>query len=85
MYESSKALLQESIEMIRQDLATLGTSKRDVKKRAEYEQTLQNMERALAKFDQGTYGVCERCGKPIEEDLLAQFPSVGWHEACPAA
>lgn len=70
--------------MVEQDLSTLGTSKRDVKKRQEFEQTLQNMKRALAKFDQGTYGACEQCGKAMDEEFLAQFPSVTKHEECAA-
>jgi DnaK suppressor protein len=34
---------------------------------------LQN-ERALARLNDGTYGVCERCGKPIGKLRLQAFP-----------
>jgi DnaK suppressor protein len=34
------------------------------------QQTLDQIDRALAKLDEGTYGICERCGKPIGEDRL---------------
>lgn len=30
---------------------------------------------ALERIDQGTYGLCEKCGKPIEEDRLMANPS----------
>ena len=34
-----------------------------------------NIERALAKLEEGTYGVCEISGHPIEEDRLEANPS----------
>jgi DnaK suppressor protein len=37
--------------------------------------TLEQVERALARIDDGTYGTCERCGKPIGEDRLRARPS----------
>lgn len=30
---------------------------------------------ALERIDKGTYGICETCGKPIEEDRLLANPS----------
>ena len=38
------------------------------------ERLLAQVKRALAKMDEGTYGVCDRCGKPIEEDRLRAVP-----------
>lgn len=38
------------------------------------EHLLAQVKRALAKMDDGTYGVCEHCGKPIEEDRLRAVP-----------
>lgn len=35
---------------------------------------LRDVERALAKMDAGTYGVCERCGKPIGDERLDAIP-----------
>src|SRR5215204_5012489 len=32
------------------------------------QQTLAQIDRALAKLDDGTYGMCERCGKEIGEE-----------------
>jgi DnaK suppressor protein len=37
-------------------------------------QTLAAVNRALAKLDDGSYGTCERCGRPIGEDRLRARP-----------
>ena len=39
------------------------------------EETLIAVERALQKLDEGTYGQCEGCGKPIGEDRLEAMPA----------
>jgi RNA polymerase-binding transcription factor len=36
---------------------------------------LAEVERALAKMDDGTYGLCERCGEPIAEARLEAMPA----------
>lgn len=36
---------------------------------------LDEIDRALAKFADDTYGVCERCGKPISEARLEAMPA----------
>lgn len=36
--------------------------------------TLEELNAALHKFDEGTYGVCENCGKPIAEKRLRALP-----------
>jgi DnaK suppressor protein len=35
---------------------------------------LERTERALAKLDDGTYGLCDVCGQPIAEKRLAAMP-----------
>ena len=35
---------------------------------------LRDVERALERIDDGTYGLCERCGKPIDRDRLDARP-----------
>jgi RNA polymerase-binding protein DksA len=35
---------------------------------------LQKIERALGRIDAGTYGVCERCGKPIPKARIKALP-----------
>jgi DnaK suppressor protein len=37
---------------------------------------LQKNERALRRIDEGTYGICERCGKPIEKARIKALPYV---------
>ena len=35
---------------------------------------LADMEHALRKFDEGKYGICERCGEPIDPARLEALP-----------
>jgi DnaK suppressor protein len=35
---------------------------------------LQKIEKAIARMDEGTYGICERCDKPIEKARLKALP-----------
>ena len=37
---------------------------------------IQKIDRALKRIDDGTYGVCERCGKPIEKARIKALPYV---------
>jgi DnaK suppressor protein len=37
---------------------------------------LAKIDRALGKMDEGTYGICIRCGKPIEKARLKALPYV---------
>ena len=41
--------------------------------------TLADVERALAKLDEGTYGVCDRCGSAISQERLEARP---WTALC---
>lgn len=40
----------------------------DLRKRAA------SLEQQLSRISQGTYGICERCGRPIDPDRLAVLP-----------
>ena len=47
------------------------------------ERDVEDVERALDRLDQGTYGTCEVCGEPIGDDVLAASPTTrtcGRHE-----
>ena len=35
---------------------------------------LAKIEKALARMDEGTYGICERCGRPIEKARIMALP-----------
>ena len=35
---------------------------------------LERIEKAVTKIDEGTYGLCDRCGKPIEKARLKALP-----------
>ncbi len=39
------------------------------------EAELADVERALARIDDGTYGICEACGKPIGDARLEAMPA----------
>ncbi|MFE4455224.1 TraR/DksA C4-type zinc finger protein [Streptomyces sp. NPDC056796] len=41
---------------------------------AHAQETLEQTERALARLDAGTYGLCEVCGKPIGKARMQAFP-----------
>lgn len=41
--------------------------------------TLADVDRALAKVDEGTYGTCDVCGGPVGEDRLEALP---WAVLC---
>jgi RNA polymerase-binding transcription factor len=46
---------------------------------------LERTDRALAKLDDGTYGVCDRCGQPIPERRLEAMPDSVLCVPCAAA
>jgi RNA polymerase-binding protein DksA len=43
------------------------------------EETLREIDDAVARIDAGTYGVCISCGKPIDEERLEAMP---WAAKC---
>ena len=49
------------------------------------EETLLAVEKALAKLDAGTYGVCENCGKTISEARLEAMPATRYCIDCASA
>lgn len=44
--------------------------------------SLNGVQRALAKLDGGTYGTCERCAAEISEARLEVMPGARWCIAC---
>jgi DnaK suppressor protein len=49
------------------------------------ERKLQSVERALAALNRGKYGLCERCGQPIEAERLKILPDTTMCVKCKAA
>lgn len=43
---------------------------------------LQEIDDALRRIDDGTYGTCMRCGKPIDEARLEAVPTALYHAEC---
>jgi DnaK suppressor protein len=43
---------------------------------------LAQIEGALERMDEGTYGLCQRCGKPINPERLEAFPYVAYDIDC---
>ncbi|MBB5157626.1 TraR/DksA family transcriptional regulator [Saccharopolyspora phatthalungensis] len=49
---------------------------------ADARRELDALERATSRLDDGTYGVCERCGKPIGPERLEALPAATTCIAC---
>jgi DnaK suppressor protein len=47
---------------------------RDLALSAQARAAVEEIDRALAKLDAGTYGVCEQCGQPIKKARLKALP-----------
>jgi DnaK suppressor protein len=47
-------------------------------------QEMSDIERALEKFDKGTYGFCENCGQPIDPERLEVLPQAAYCLKCKA-
>jgi RNA polymerase-binding transcription factor DksA len=66
-----------------QHQAELGTEtferERDLTALMMVEAELEDIQRALRKIEQSTYGVCEECGKPIADERLEAKP---WARYC---
>src|ERR687884_2289933 len=48
-------------------------------------QMVADIDQALLRIDEGTYGQCARCGKPIDERRLEAMPTARYDAACQAA
>ena len=55
---------------------------RDLALSAQALATVEEIDRALAKIDAGTYGTCEQCGQPIPKARLKALPSATLCVAC---
>ena len=55
---------------------------RDLALSAQARAAVDEIDRAIAKIDTGTYGVCERCGNPIPKARLKALPYAALCVAC---
>ena len=62
---------------------TLELEKRLVLEKRIREQ-LAGVEHALRKFEEGTYGLCDNCGQPIDPARLEALPEASWCMNCKA-
>jgi DnaK suppressor protein len=46
---------------------------------------IEEIDEALRRIDEGTYGQCVRCGKPIDEERLKAMPTARYDAECQAA
>lgn len=46
--------------------------------------TLTEIDHALEKYEAGTYGLCDSCGQPIEQDRLEALPQANLCLSCKA-
>ena len=46
---------------------------------------IEEIDEALGRIEDGTYGQCERCGKPIDEERLKAMPTARYDAECQAA
>lgn len=62
-----------------QHQADLGTEtferEKDLSILEQIEAELADVEHALRRLDEGTYGICEACGRPIGDERLAAVPA----------
>ena len=65
---------------LNEDFADAGTAtfdrERDLSIRNNVLDLIDTVTRALQRIDDGTYGTCERCGKPIDAARIKAFPRV---------
>lgn len=47
-------------------------------------QMVADIDQALMRIDEGSYGVCVRCGRPIDERRLEAMPTARYDAACQA-
>ncbi|MBV9211049.1 MAG: TraR/DksA family transcriptional regulator [Acidobacteria bacterium] len=48
-------------------------------------QMVADIDQALLRIDEGSYGICERCGKEIDERRLEAVPTARYDAQCQAA
>ncbi|MDT4898014.1 MAG: DnaK suppressor protein [Acidobacteriota bacterium] len=76
--ESMDDGVKDSVDMSMQDVSqelSLRLGERE-------SQIVADIDQALLRIDEGTYGECTRCGKPIDERRLEAMPTARYDAAC---
>jgi DnaK suppressor protein len=59
-----------------EDGTSVQEQERNLAVSADLRDIVDQIESALARLDEGTYGTCQRCGRPINPERLEAFPYV---------
>jgi DnaK suppressor protein len=76
--ESMDDGVKDSVDMSLQDVNQELTLRRGERE----SQLVADIDQALMRIDEGTYGQCVRCGKPIDERRLEAMPTARYDAAC---
>ena len=57
------------------DATDIMEQERDMALRGNVRELMRDVDHALARMEQGTYGICERCGKQINPERLEALPT----------
>ena len=67
---------------IAEDGASVAEAERIVTVTEDLQDILAQVDAALERMNEGTYGVCQRCGQKIGEERLEAFPYVAYCISC---
>lgn len=67
---------------IAEDGSSVSEAERIVTITEDFQQILAQINSALERMNEGTYGTCQRCGKPVGEDRIEAFPYVAFCIEC---
>lgn len=65
-----------------EDGASIAEAERIITVTEDLQHILQLVDSALSRMVQGSYGICQRCGKPIATARLEAFPYVAYCISC---
>ncbi|RPF50287.1 TraR/DksA C4-type zinc finger protein [Aquisalibacillus elongatus] len=82
-FETDKSFIEDSVGELnsvdQQHPADTGTEmyerEKDITFHVRAEEELHEIDNALRKMEEGTYGICERTGKPIPDERLKAMPT----------
>jgi DnaK suppressor protein len=66
------------------DGSSLGEQERISTIGSNFREQIQMIDAAIERMDEGTYGICQRCGQPINEERLEALPFVAYCITCQA-